>query len=450
MSDSPRFESLRIIEKLATESVTEVFAAEELPLGRQVLLKTLRPNILPSSPFAEALEREARLLSELSHPGIQRLHAFHRSDREMWLLLERVPGDTLQTHLKRLGRLPSDAVVALGVQLAAALTHCHERGIVHRDLHARNVLITPDGRVILTGFVSAVMERLPTAPELLDGGSQLSTSPYLSPEQILGEPIDPRSDIYSLGVLLYEAVTGRCPFEGVDERGTAQRIRQDIAPPLSRFVPGLPGALERAIQRCLEKMPSDRFANMTDLAAPLERLLTELGVSSPERCLAAGIIPTSAHGPAPVGHEARLARPRISVLGKTTLGLVLCAALVVLGGFALQRTSPKEGSGHRASGRLELLPERGGWLRVLADPWARVMIDGQYFDTTPFARPIPLGPGEHYVHLEHPDAPPERRSVRVAPGETIVLEVKMAVPAALLETPVIPDAGAPPDPSASP
>jgi eukaryotic-like serine/threonine-protein kinase len=428
----PTLEGLRITEHLATVGVSETYLAEQGSLGRHVVVKTLRGNVLPSSPFAATLRREAQLLSELSHPHVQQIFDFRCTDSQMWLVLEYVDGEQLSTILKKQERLAPSAVATLLAMAASALEHCHARGIVHRAIQPENVWTTTQGRLVLTNFVGAVKERLPTAPELLDGSHHMVVSPYFSPEQVLGETIDGRSDIFSLGVLLYECLTGHRLFHGEDERSVSQRIRKDIPPPPSRFASGIPGLLERIVQRCLEKMPADRFAHATELRAASETLLGELQIRSPEGHLASVLSGHKGVLGSPTLQRSRslLGAGRLGAAGMSLVGLTVCTGLIALGASLSEKESHPDGvSPRRVSGRLELLPEQSGYLRIVAEPWAEVSIDGQRVGTTPLARPMALSPGTHFVHLEHPRAAVERRTVRISPGGTILLDVEMNVAA---------------------
>ncbi len=427
----PILEGLRLAELVATEGVVSSYLGEQVALGRRVLVKTLKANVLPSSPFAAALEREARLLSEMSHPGVQQLFDYQRNDCQMWLVLEHHRGRSLAEWLKVRPRLLPRQVAALLWSVCSALAHCHERGIVHRGLTPDQLWITPEGRVILLNFVGAVRERLPTAPELLDGVHHAVVSPYCSPEQVLGEPIDGRSDLFSLGSILYQTLTGRLPFDAADERTVSQQIRHNAVPPPSRYLPDIPSRLERLIQRCLEKMPADRFAHTAELLAAAEPLLAELEIRAPEPELALSSTDPSSMGSShramPVAPPTQ-ARGRLGSIGLGMTGLFASTLLIILGASLGEQGATLEGSApRRAPSRLELLPEQAGTLRVVAEPWARVSIDGQLIGTTPIGRPIALSPGTHFVHLEHPRAPIEKRTVRVAAGATILLDVKMSV-----------------------
>jgi serine/threonine-protein kinase len=369
------------------------------------------------------------------------LYDFVRRDERMWLVLEHVDGWPLEELLQRDKALPPGAATAIALEVARALDHAHKRGVVHRDVQPRNVMISRRGQVKLVGFTIAVDDRLPSLPELLDGATNPAGPSYMSPEQILGEPADPRSDLFSLGVMLHEMLAGQRPFDAPDERSTTQRIRHDAATPLRRLVPAVPASLERVVQRCLEKLPTDRIQSAAELVQALAAVLSELGVVTPDRELVQVLRergrPMQAPGKSePAEPSSRLRAPPARLAPLIT-AMVAALAVALIGGALLQYLARREGGSQsrRTSARLELAPSRSGYLRVVADPWAHVVVDGQKVATTPFARPIPLRAGTHYVRLEHPNAATERRTVELAEGETVLLDVKLNVS-------IPPDAGA--------
>jgi serine/threonine-protein kinase len=423
-----RFDGVENVERIRTGPIAELYRGVQPAIGRPVLVKALAPGVLPSSPFAATLEREARLLAELRHDGILQLYDFVQREDRAWLVLEAADGWSVADLLEKAGPLEPAAAAAIALGVARVLDHVHARGVVHRNLRPEHVLLTRTGAVKVTDFAVASDERLPTAPELLDGPASFTSPAYLSPEQILGEAPDPRSDLFSLGVVLYEMLSGQRPFDAPDMRAVTQRIRHDPAPPLPRGEE-VPGALERVLHRCLQKLPSDRFASAAELGQALEAVLSESGIT------ASTAIGRALHrarlGPAPA--EPAPARPaadrrRALSLGRVVRGLLVFSLLVVAGGGALRLLGPGRGSAEagRTHG-LRLVPARPGHLRVVAEPWAHVYIDGEHVETTPFARPIPLPAGTHYVRLEHPNAPAERRTLEIAAGESVLLDVKMKV-----------------------
>lgn len=434
MPDLPVFDGCQVLEKLRSGPVADLYHAVQQPLGRPVLVKALSSSILPSSPFAASLEREARVLAELHHPNILHVHDFVRREDRMWLVLEYVDGWALDELLRVVKKLPPLTAAAIVLEVGRALEHAHRHGVVHRDVQPRNVMVSKRGHVKLLNFSVAVDGRLPTAPELLDGATSFGGPLYLSPEQILGEPADPRSDLFSLGVVLYELLAGARPFDAPDDRTAAQRIRHDAAPPLARSVSGVPATLERIAQRCLEKMPSDRFASTEEMVLALERFLGEAGVTSSHREIARALVQSGLTEEAPrsvLDTSAVLAEPpEAPPVSWALKGYLACLAAIVVVGASLHWLASRQEGRTLARGgpaELALAPKRPAFLRVVADPWAHVVVDGQRVDTTPFARAIPLGAGTHYVRLEHPNAPTERRTITLVPGETVLLDVKMRV-----------------------
>ncbi|HEX6276236.1 MAG TPA: serine/threonine-protein kinase [Polyangiaceae bacterium] len=439
MDPLPTFEGCDVLERLRSGPVADLYRAVQQPLGRSATIKALGASVVAASPFASALEREARLLAKLGHPNVIGLYDFVRQDERMWLVLEHVEGWTLAEVLAKTGKLPQAAALFVAKSLASALEHAHERGVIHRDVRPQHVLVSRTGDVKLTDFAVAADERLPTAPEILSGATGPPSLAYASPEQILGEPPDPRSDLFSLGVVLYELVAGTAPFGASDDRSATTRIRNEPPPPLGRFVPDLLPAFERVVLRCLQKLPSDRFQSAAELRDALELAEKELGAGEPRALFVARLRDAGfeTSGPPPQKVERKLSAGPTASVGRASLVLALLSMVSVAGGAGIQlaeRRSDRAGSDREARGRLELLPQNPGFLRVVAQPWAHVVVDGQKLETTPFARPIPLSPGTHYVRLEHPLAPTERRTLTVAGGETIVLDVVMQVRGPRAET----------------
>jgi serine/threonine-protein kinase len=305
------------------------------------------------------------------------------------------------------------------------------------------VLVSSKGELKLYNFALAVDERMPTAPELLDGSTGYLGPVYMSPEQILGEPADPRSDLFSLGVMLYEMISGTRPFEGPTDRSTSLRIRQSPPPPLSQGGVKVSGKVERLVARCLEKLPSDRIGSASELASSLRAALAEVWDGAPEQAVV-GALAAAGLSNAKVTAPARSApvEPKRSSLGRVALGLLVIAAGIVVSAAALRKAFGTAEASRRAAAPLSTPGAEAAELRVVAHPWAQVFVDGQLRETTPFARPIRLSPGTHYVRLEHPNAVEERRTLSLAAGEAVLLEVDMKV--------VAPQSSAPaPKPSSS-
>jgi serine/threonine-protein kinase len=435
MAELPAIEGFRVVEELGAGSLSSVYEAVEEPLGRTVALKVLKSTIATSSPFASQLEREAEVLADLCHPNVGMLLRYVKTDARMFLVLEYVDGFSLAALLRKKPAVSPDAVAAIGAAVARGLAHAHDRGIVHRDIKPANVLVSKRGEVKIFDFgiaqrSTSVDEPVGLSPVRIEDVAAFGTPAYMSPEQILGEDVDPRSDVFSLGVVLYQLVCGARPFERGDEtdrRPAAHRIRRDPPIPLHRRAPDVPHALERVIMRAIEKLPADRFQTAAALAEQLEELVEARTGLRGEALVVLALEEAGLVSPAEVGSSVAPRASRRASVRRSVAGLGVVGALVVIGGVALQATAHREG---RAAGTrpLELVPASPGTLRVLATPWAEVWVDGQRVDVTPFARGIPLVPGTHYVTLVHPSAPIEKRTVDIVAAESRTIDVVMAVP----------------------
>jgi len=439
VAELPTIEGYRIVAELGSGSLASVYKAVEEPLGRTVALKLLKATIAPSSPFAAQLEREARVLSELSHPNIGSLYAFAKTETRMYLVLEFVDGFSLSTLLKKKSSVPADCVAAIGAAVARGLAHAHKRGIVHRDMRPANILVSRSGEVKVFDFgiaqrsslaSSSAEEPVGLSPLRLEDVAAFGTPAYMSPEQILGESVDARSDVFSLGVVLYQLICGARPFERGDEterRPTAHRIRRDPPIPLHRRAPDVPAALERVVMRAIEKLPGDRYPSAEAMAERLQELAAARSGLSSDRLAVRALAHAGLVTAEDEGSENAPKRTECTSVRRACAGIAVFGAVAIAGGGTLQATAHREGQ--TAGARpLELAPPYPGYLRVLATPWAEVWVDGQRVEVTPFARGIPLSAGTHYVTLVHPNAPAEKRTIAIAPGETRMVDVVMAVP----------------------
>ena len=271
----------------------EVYAAYDPRLKRDVAIKVV-PSALAEDPRRlQRLEREARAAAALNHPNILAVHDIGTHDGIPFVVMERVLGETLAQRLRR-GRVPVTWSVAVGVQIADALTAVHGKGILHRDLKPGNVMLTPEGRVKVLDFGLAKVlfdDEAATGVSTLSRSGQIFGTPaYMAPEQF-GGVVDHRSDIYSLGVILFELVTGRRPFQGHDFTAVAINRLSEPAPSASDIEPSVPPGLSDLISRCLARNPGDRPSSADALKSELEQIRTSFGASEPEapRALAAWI-----------------------------------------------------------------------------------------------------------------------------------------------------------------
>ena len=249
-----------LIEHLASGGMGDVWRASDGVLDRVVAVKVLKPELFEDPAFRERFRREARHAGSLSHPGIAAVFDYGEAAGSAYLVMELIPGEPLSIVLARCGPLPAEAVTSLLRQAAAALGAAHHAGIVHRDVKPGNLLVQPNGQVKITDFGIA---RALGASTLTLHGQVLGTAAYLSPEQAAGRTATAASDVYSLGVVAYEALTGRPPFEG-EAVSVALAHTQQAPPPLPTTVPP---ALRGVIARAMAKRPADRPADGDALAA---------------------------------------------------------------------------------------------------------------------------------------------------------------------------------------
>ena len=258
-----------IVEHLARGGMAEVYVAHDQLLDRRVALKVLFPEFAADRSFVERFRREARAAAGLNHPNIVSVYDTGEESGTYFIVMEYVEGRTLRDIIRSEGPLLPQRAADIGADVAAALAFAHRHGVVHRDVKPGNVLIDRAGRVKVTDF--GIARAGDTQENLTQTGAVMGTATYFSPEQAQGGAIDPRSDVYSLGVVLYEMVTGRAPFSGDSPVAIAyQHVRETPAPP-SSVNPDVPPDLEACILKCMAKNPANRYATAEDLRADLIR-----------------------------------------------------------------------------------------------------------------------------------------------------------------------------------
>jgi len=278
MEAGTRLGHYRIIEMIGAGGMGEVYRAEDLKLERPVAIKILPPWAAGDRVAVERLIREAKLASALNHPHIVTMYAIEDSDSVPFLVMEYVEGETLRARLQR-SPLDLPELAKIGSEVADALDAAHKVGLIHRDIKSSNILLTTDGHAKVVDF--GLAKRLPSirgdkdataAVSLTATGAVVGTAAYMSPEQTRGEPLDPRTDLFSLGVVLYEAATGRLPFEGPTVLSVLHEIALVEPPAPSRARPGLPRELDHVLMRAMAKDRGRRYPSGADLAAALRAL----------------------------------------------------------------------------------------------------------------------------------------------------------------------------------
>ena len=315
----------RIVSQLGSGGMADVFCAEDTHLGRQVALKVLYRRFAQDAQFVERFKREAQAAAGLSHPNVVNVYDRGEHDGTYYIAMEYLPGSTLKEVVNAHGPLPQENVVDLGVQILRAASVAHKRGIVHRDLKPHNVMLDEAGHAKVTDFGIARAG----ASEMTEAGSVMGTAQYLSPEQAQGKPATAQSDIYSIGIILYELLTGRFPFDGDTAVSIAVQHLNDPPPPIRQLRPDVSPELEATVLKALEKDPAARWQDADEFARALDALRGTFGTEQLGQDTAAyAAVPVAA-----VAEEPGEDKPRWPwfALGLTALLLAL-AALFLLGG----------------------------------------------------------------------------------------------------------------------
>ena len=262
----------RVIRILGRGGMGVVYLAEDTRLDRPVAIKTVPARVVHDERLRQRLRREAVTAASLSHPGIATVHALEEIESRLYLVREYVKGRTIREVLAS-GPLPMATVLSIAGNVARALTAAHARGVIHRDLKPENVMRTEAGAIKVLDFGLARVGRSDaegSRERLTTGGSVIGTTGYMSPEQLRGGAIDFRTDHFSFGVLLYELVSGRHPFDDGDPVSTLARVLESDAAAMTTWRPACPPGLERIVRVCLSRNPEDRYPTTEALAADLE------------------------------------------------------------------------------------------------------------------------------------------------------------------------------------
>ncbi len=266
-------ERYEIIELLGEGGMSYVYKANDRQLKRTVAIKTLKPNYVQQEKFVERFKREAQTAANLNHPNIVQIFDWGIGD-EPFFVMEYIEGNTLTSIIAKRRTISLNDALFIGAQVSSGLQAAHSKGLVHRDIKPGNIMITPEGKVKVTDFGIVSLQN--EESDITKTGSILGTASYISPEQAQGKPVSKESDLYSLGTVLYELITGRPPFEGDTPIATATKHITDKPEKLSVFRPDIPKGIENAVLKLLHKYPKDRFKNAEDLRAVLLQQKTQL------------------------------------------------------------------------------------------------------------------------------------------------------------------------------
>src|SRR5579862_9052382 len=254
----------RIVALLGRGGMGEVYRADDLTLGQQVALKFLPQAILDNPNALERFRNEVRIARRVSHPNVCRVYDLGEIEGNFFLSMEYIDGEDLGSLIRRIGRLPADKGLEIARKLCAGLYAAHEKGVLHRDLKPGNVMLDGRGQVLLTDFGLAGLADQIHGAEVRNG-----TPAYMAPEQLDGKEVTVKSDIYSLGLVLYETLTGKRPFESDTLAGLVEARKESSLANPSTLVKDLDPRVERVILRCLESDPQNRPSNALAVAAAL-------------------------------------------------------------------------------------------------------------------------------------------------------------------------------------
>jgi serine/threonine-protein kinase len=338
----------RLEEKIGAGGMSTVYRAFDPTLERWVAIKLMHRDISTDPDQLERFRREARAVASLNHPHIVTVIDAGEDDGAPYIVFEYVDGETLKERIRRIGRLPVPEAVAYAIEIGRALSCAHAHRLVHRDVKPQNVLIDPDGRAKVTDFgIARSME----AKGLTATGRVLGTTDYVSPEQALGHQVTEQSDIYSLGVVLYEMLTGETPFNADTQVAVAMKHVRDPLPDVQRRRPEVSAALAAIVERATAKETRNRYRTVDEMVHDLEQVLgieaARAGETSGEATAVLRALPEDTGDYAPL----RLRRPRRALI------LSACAIGLIGGGIAYLATRTEKGPGGAAIPRAAGLSE---------------------------------------------------------------------------------------------
>ena len=291
LAQGTRLGPYEVLAPLGAGGMGEVFRARDTRLGRDVAVKVLPDAVARDPDRLARFEREARTVAGLNHPNIVVLHSIEEEAGIPFITMELVEGESLGHHVVPKG-LPLSRVLELSIPLADALVAAHEKGVVHRDLKPANVMVTRDGRVKVLDFGLAKLTRPATGADgtqaptmespISAAGQVVGTVPYMAPEQVRGEAADARTDLFAIGIIMYELASGRRPFPGKTFADVTSAILRDAPDPITSVRADLPRDIGRIVGRCLEKDPRSRFQTALDLRNELLELKRTLESAQPQ------------------------------------------------------------------------------------------------------------------------------------------------------------------------
>ena len=413
-----KIKNYKIIKELGQGGMATVYLGIQMSLERKVAIKELLPSLLHDQEMVERFRREAKASASFTHEGIVSIYDFWKDKNSLYLVMEYLEGKNLEEILQATGPLPTSAATMITARVADALHYSHQREIIHRDVKPSNVFVTPRGEVKLTDFGIAYT---PQKPTLTQKGMAIGTPAYMSPEQIKGQRPDHRSDIFSLGIVLYELVTGSPPFTADDDEGVITKILEQ-RPRWPKMINGdVSWPLQWTILRCLRKNPRRRFQNMEDLKIALEKLLPKTSCKR-EQILSQFVA-------AVFSNDQQKPKASFIVLKRWKWAVAVAAVMAALYGYGeLKRRwiiQPTKWPVVIQKKPPHYQIDDYGRLRIVVYPWAKVHVDGKYVTTTPTADPIVLIPGRHHLLFTHSKFNSKTMEIDLKPREERLIVVKM-------------------------
>jgi tRNA A-37 threonylcarbamoyl transferase component Bud32 len=350
-----------LLEVLGDGGMARVYLARDDVLGRDVALKVLEDRYADDENFVERFRREAQHAASLNHPGVVQVYDQGRSeDGAYYMAMEYVPGGTLKERIVRGGPLDPSEAAAIGSRVADALAEAHRGGIVHRDVKPQNVLLGTSGEAKVADFGIA---RAASATTMTETNMVLGTASYMSPEQVRGERVGPQSDLYSLGVVLYEMLTGELPYEASDAIATAMKHLEQSPPHPREANPAVPEELDALVVRLLAKDPSARYPGAAELAEDLRRIRERRPPQvAAQRTRTNQTVISPARGASRGSDKARgsARRPLALVLVALLVGVVLLGGVAWALSRAASENGPIDAEGNPGGTALARVPDLDG------------------------------------------------------------------------------------------
>tara|TARA_R110002096_G_scaffold416429_1_gene618910 strand:- start:70786 stop:72114 length:1329 start_codon:yes stop_codon:yes gene_type:complete len=418
-----RIGNCRIVGEVAAGGMAVVYRAIQDALDRTVAIKALKPELCGDEQLARRFEREAESLAALQHENIINVYDFHREDDRLYIVMEYVEGIDVYDLLDKCGRLPFDVAAIIAVQVARALDYVHYRDVIHRDIKPANIMISRPGGVKLMDFGIAQDHSL--GEDLTQTGTGIGTPSYMSPEQILGDKLDASSDIFSLGIVLYQMVTGRKPFIEDEERSVMNVIRLKPHTPARKLNPEIPRELERIIDKCLEKDPKARWRSGQSLVMALQRFLskyvemnyhTRLVLFLKSQDVLTQLEADEYLSPKMLAMGNTLSQSKAQTRRQMRHSLVVQSSILAIATLMVGLIHLAPVGANVPEIVVHSEPETG-YVRIIANPWAEVLVDGVSVGQTPMATPIQLEVGPHQLTLRNEFYAPHVETLEVTVGD---------------------------------